>query len=89
MALLRETGVEVVISRGALPTLVLDDENRVREVPTLPLEPVNTIGCGDAFTAGLVSELAAGSSLEDAIDRGHTTAAMNATTVRPGTIRPS
>ncbi len=89
MALLRETGVEVVISRGALPTLVLDDENGVREVPTLPLEPVNTIGCGDAFTAGLVSELAAGSSLEDAIDRGHTTAAMNATTVRPGTIRPS
>jgi fructose-1-phosphate kinase PfkB-like protein len=88
MQLLRKQGVEVVITRGSQPTLVLGEDGALRHIPTVSLEAVNTIGCGDAFAAGLLAEMAASSSLEDSIERAHAVAAMNATTVRPGTIRP-
>ncbi len=89
MTVLHERGVDVVITRGSQPTLVLDRQGKLRRIPPMRLQAVNTIGCGDAFAAGFLCESATGASLEDAVDRGHATAAMNATTVRPGTIRPS
>ncbi|MFP4209955.1 MAG: 1-phosphofructokinase family hexose kinase [Alkalispirochaeta sp.] len=86
-------GVLPVITRGSRPALALT-EDRLGEgggfhrIPVLPLTPVNPIGSGDAFAAGLLHHLAGGSSLPDAIDGAHAVAAMNASQIRPGTIRP-
>jgi 1-phosphofructokinase family hexose kinase len=88
MRRLRDLGVTVVISRGGNATLALDAEGELATFQPLPLTPVNTIGCGDAFTAGLAAELARGSSLADSIEQGHAAAAMNAANVKPGSIRP-
>jgi len=86
-------GVIPVITRGSRPALALTDE-RLGEgegfyrIPVLPMTPVNPIGSGDAFAAGLLHHLASGSGLPDAIEGAHTVAAMNASQIRPGTIRP-
>ena len=49
---LAEDGITVVLSQGAQPTLVLDPEHEtLTGIPAVPLDPVNTIGCGDTMTA--------------------------------------
>ncbi len=88
MRRLHEAGTTVILTRGAHPTMMIDETGALVQIPVTPLDPVNTIGCGDAFTAGLAVELRAGSSLSDAIDRAHAAAAMNATNLKPGSIRP-
>lgn len=85
---LRELGVTAVISRGSKATLALDERGEPATFDPLQLTPVNTIGCGDAFTAGLAAEIARGGSSADAIEQGHAAAAMNAANVKPGSIRP-
>lgn len=80
-------GTRVVITRGANPTLYLS-AGELRTKATLAVTPVNTIGCGDAFTAGLAAELAETEDMEAAIERGHACAAMNAALLKPGSIRP-
>lgn len=59
-------GTKVVISRGKYPTWVFDGE-REREIPSRPVKVVNTVGCGDALTAGLVDSLLSGRTLEEAV----------------------
>ncbi len=55
------------------------------EVPTYPVEVVDTTGAGDAFNGGLAVALAEGKPLPDAIAFANATAAMCVT--RPGTTR--
>ena len=83
-------GITTVLTRGANPVLAVDPvaPATLIECAPLALTPVNTIGCGDAFTAGLAAELAGGGILRDAIERGHAMAAMNAGQLKPGSIRP-
>jgi 5-dehydro-2-deoxygluconokinase len=52
---LLETGTveTVVVKRGASGATVLTATERV-EVPAFPVEPLNTVGAGDAFAAGLI-----------------------------------
>ncbi len=90
MTELAREGLTTVITRGANPALAVDREDPETpvECEPLPLTPVNTIGCGDAFTAGLGAELARGGTLHDAIEQGHVAAAMNAALLKPGAIRP-
>lgn len=82
----REFGCHVVLTRGAFPTL-FTHEGQVCETAVEPLRPLNTTGCGDAMTAGLASALARGSTLPQAILRGHDCARTSARCVRPGTLR--
>lgn len=82
----RDAGSAVVLTRGKRDTLVAADGSLAR-VPVLPVTPVNTIGCGDAFAAGLAVALRDGAELLDAIDRAHECAAANAGLLRPGVIR--
>ncbi len=56
----------LVITRGAGSTLLLD-ENRLLEVPTLKVSPVDTVGAGDSFTGTLAARLARGVDLWQAI----------------------
>jgi fructose-1-phosphate kinase PfkB-like protein len=78
-------GISSVITRGAAPLWKYDAQG-FSEITVLPVEPVNTIGCGDALTAGLAGELGKDKSLNDAIAIGLEFARENAQQIRPGSI---
>jgi sugar/nucleoside kinase (ribokinase family) len=64
-ALARRVGVAVV-KRGARGALAVRD-GAVVEVPAPAVEPVDTIGAGDSFDAGFLSQWIAGKPLEDCL----------------------
>jgi sugar/nucleoside kinase (ribokinase family) len=65
-----------VIKRGADPAVLLQPDQHRAEVPALVLEGVrDTTGAGDAFAAGLLVALAAGSNPVAAAMLGHQSAA--------------
>jgi 1-phosphofructokinase/tagatose 6-phosphate kinase len=79
--------------------LLTDGSRKIRVVESytgyyemdIPLElqltnPVNTIGCGDAFTAGLASALEDGANFKEAITEGIRCGALNAGFIKPGVI---
>lgn len=76
-------GTKLVISRGKYATWVFDGY-RLVELPNRDVPVVNTIGCGDALTAGLTHELLAGDSLLDAVRFGMECALKNARSVKHG-----
>jgi 1-phosphofructokinase/tagatose 6-phosphate kinase len=49
-------------------------------------KPLNTIGSGDAFTAGLAAALGRGASLKEAVAEGCRCGKLNAALLRPGAI---
>jgi len=57
------------------------------EVEVRPVKAVNSIGCGDAFTAGLAAALETGVGFREAINEGCRCGALNAALVRPGVVR--
>eukprot|EP01105_Mastigella_eilhardi_P005415 TRINITY_DN17137_c0_g1_i1.p1 TRINITY_DN17137_c0_g1~~TRINITY_DN17137_c0_g1_i1.p1 ORF type:complete len:324 (-),score=80.16 TRINITY_DN17137_c0_g1_i1:61-1032(-) len=89
-----ETGATPLITDGPRPTLYVDAHGEVREVPSDTLcDVVNTIGCGDSFTAGLAFELhqqrtdcSATDAMACAIAKGKWCATKNAQLLRPGVI---
>ena len=83
---LEQAGTLCVVTRGAKPTLWWRNGLQQAEPPSI--EPLNTIGSGDAFLAGLAVALASGTPLDQAVERGHTMAALNAGLLRPGSVRP-
>ena len=56
----------VVVTLGAQGALVVQ-EGRAEQVPALLVEAVDATGAGDAFAGALAAEMAAGSSLIDAV----------------------
>eukprot|EP00667_Euglena_gracilis_P017057 EG_transcript_17914 len=88
LALRREYGCTVIVTRGSCPTLYTTDQDTVGELLPEVLEPVNTIGCGDAMTAGVLFALATGQTTEEAVALGHRCAKQNAQHLRPGVIQP-
>lgn len=75
-----------VVTRGAYPTLFVDNGMVVEEAP-IDIEPVNTIGSGDAFAAGFMMKYLAGDPLRESVRFGHECAALNAGNLKPGSIR--
>ncbi|MGY1792838.1 carbohydrate kinase family protein [Geodermatophilus sp. SYSU D00525] len=68
----------VLVHAGAAPTRVVTVAGTV-EVPVEPLPAGglrDTTGCGDAFTAGLLTGWRAGASVLDAVRAGHAAAAV-------------
>jgi len=59
----------------------------VKTIQPEPLTPVNTVGSGDAATAGLAAGLHRGLSLEGAVRLAMECAASNALLEKPGSIR--
>ncbi|MFP4329206.1 MAG: 1-phosphofructokinase family hexose kinase, partial [Spirochaetaceae bacterium] len=51
-----DEGTAVVLTRGGKPTLFAFPGGVTGEVSPIEIEPLNTIGCGDAFTAGFAAE---------------------------------
>jgi 1-phosphofructokinase/tagatose 6-phosphate kinase len=82
-----EYHTKIVLSRGGDPVWYFD-ESGAGECPVKKGLPVNTIGSGDAFTAGLSAALFGdGLSFAQAVARGVHCGSLNAGLLRPGVIQ--
>jgi fructose-1-phosphate kinase PfkB-like protein len=82
----REYGVKSVLTRGKREAIAFDGEEFSIH-PTEAIATVNSIGSGDAFTAGLAAKLHTGSSFAEAVAEGQRCGRLNASLLRPGVIR--
>ncbi|MBN1999545.1 bifunctional hydroxymethylpyrimidine kinase/phosphomethylpyrimidine kinase [candidate division KSB1 bacterium] len=82
---LASKNIITILTRGASPVLY-PENGVVRQFPVKKIYPLNTIGCGDAFTAGLAAGLSSGENLDDALKKAVWCAAKNARNIRPGAI---
>jgi 1-phosphofructokinase/tagatose 6-phosphate kinase len=85
-ALYRQSGIITVLTMGKHGALFMD-RGHVQSIAAQSIEPVNTIGCGDAFTAGLASCWRRDHDIEKAVMKGMECAKMNALLMKPGSIR--
>ena len=87
--LYKEYSLLSVITRGKDSVLAFDGGKLLNiSSESIPQEKVqNTIGCGDACTAGFAAALADGSSFEEAVRQGIKCGALNAMTIQPGSIK--
>ena len=76
----------LVLTRGA-DSVLYSEKGELAEYAFESVEPLNTTGSGDAFTAGLASALEDGASLREAVAEGARCGALNAASVRPGVMR--
>ena len=81
----REYDISIVLTRGSRGVMACGEDGILHR-PAKLLSPVNTIGCGDAFTAGFSARFARGGTLSEAIDAGTDCAAANAVRLKPGVI---
>lgn len=82
----RKYGSRVVLTDGNRKLRAVEGNNYFEvDIDSSP-NVVNTIGCGDAFTAGLASALEDGAGFRDAIAEGNRCGALNAGLMRPGVI---
>ncbi len=79
-------GTRTVLTNGKRPALLFNG-SRFQQISPEPVKPVNTIGSGDAFTAGLALKLSRGKSLEEAAAFAHECGARNALLLRPGVVK--
>ena len=83
---LQQRGAErVVVTAGKDPALALDSSSAWR-IRSARIRPVNPIGSGDAFTAGLVWRLARGETLGEACRWAAAAGAANALSLLPGEL---
>jgi 1-phosphofructokinase/tagatose 6-phosphate kinase len=76
----------IVLTRGA-QSVWFAEGDRFSESSFEPIKPVNPIGSGDAFTAGLAAALGDGTTLEEAVSRGIYCGRLNAGFLKVGAIR--
>ena len=75
----------LALTRGA-GSVWYAEKGELAEYAFTPAAALNTVGSGDAFTAGLAAALAYGASLKDAVAEGARCGALNAALLRPGVI---
>ncbi|NCB65721.1 MAG: carbohydrate kinase [Bacilli bacterium] len=76
-------GIKLVISRGKFSTWAFDG-TRLIELPNRDVPVVNTIGCGDALTAGMTHKLLEGCSLAESVQFGMECAIKNSQSIKHG-----
>jgi len=86
MNMAQENKCRVILTDGSRKIIAADADNFF-EVEVQPVNAVNSIGCGDAFTAGLAGALEDGAGFREAISEGCKCGALNAVLVRPGVVR--
>ncbi|MFA6366389.1 MAG: PfkB family carbohydrate kinase [Candidatus Hydrogenedentales bacterium] len=79
-------GTDLIVTRGGSP-IWFEEGGRAAEEPAQSIQAINPTGSGDAFTAGLAYVLSGGGSLREAIREGARLGALNATNLKPGSIR--
>ena len=82
----QQFGIISVLTKGKYGTFFYEN-GAVRNLPAEMIEPVNTIGCGDAFTAGFASLWIREKNITDAIKKGMKCAKLNALSLHPGVIK--
>jgi 1-phosphofructokinase family hexose kinase len=82
----RKYGCSVILTNGSREIWTADRGGFLK-VPIQSVKAVNSIGCGDAFTAGLAAALDEGAGLNEAIANASRCGAMNAALLKPGVIR--
>ena len=82
----KKYGCRVILTRGSRKTWAAD-EKYFFETDFTAIKPVNPIGCGDAFTAGLASALGDGAGFKEAITEGLRCGALCAGLIKPGVIK--
>lgn len=75
----------IVVTRGKLETYAAEKGTLFIE-PTEKIKPLNTIGCGDSFSAGFLYEFLRSRKTSDALKKGTWCAARNAEREAPGDI---
>lgn len=81
----REYRSTTILTRGSREVLYVE-QGAIQSIQPEKITPVNTIGCGDAFTAGLAASWLRGRELLVAIQNGLACAKRNALLLRPGVI---
>ncbi len=79
-------GIRTILTRGAMPVLFIDRNAKIKEEGIHAVKTVNTIGCGDAVTAGIAFKLNEDENLEEAVRFGIKCGSKNAALLRPGVI---
>jgi ribokinase len=82
LALLKQGCANVVITLGAKGAFVATADGELHHVPTPRVNPVDTVGAGDCFTAWLAVGIGEGLSLTEAAGRAAKAASIAVT--RPG-----
>jgi len=86
MSLQRQYNVITVLTNGSKPVLYYESNTIARICPP-KITPLNTTGCGDAFTAGFASEFRRSRDITKAVKKGLSCGRKNALTLRPGYLR--
>ncbi len=79
-------GSSFVLTRGSR-NILCAEKGKVMEIPVEKVVPVNTIGSGDAFAAGMTFALSRQASLTEAVKKGMECGAKNAMLLKPGSIK--
>jgi len=85
--LVGNSDIKTILTRGTMPVIYIDEKNQIFEEKVKIVKPVNTIGSGDAFTAGLAFKLNQKASLQEAVLFGLECGSKNAALIKPGVIR--
>jgi len=80
-----EYGMDIVLTHGRYPVLYTDGEKVSQLLPDA-IKPINPIGSGDAFTAGMTSAIHRGEPLAESVRHGMSCAVRNALLEKPGAI---
>ena len=65
-ALARHPSLTALVKRGAAGVRILQAGQPALDIPSLPVEIVNTVGAGDAFAAGLIASRLGGADWAEA-----------------------
>lgn len=66
----------VTITRGAAGALICRTGTSPLEIPAVPVDPVDSVGAGDALAAGVAAAVADGRGLQESVTEGVTGAAQ-------------
>lgn len=86
MIALEQRGIRVVLTDGAQPVWYVQG-GRVLRRPVKAVVPVNAIGSGDAFAAGLAAVWSETGDMDAAVDKALWCGEQNARLIKPGVIR--
>lgn len=79
-------GSVIIVTRGERDVIAADSGVAIVS-PVEPVVPVNVIACGDSFSAGFLHAWVSRHDLAAALAEGSRCAALNARSIRPGSLR--
>lgn len=84
---LKNNGITLIITNSKSEILYRDDIGVKTYSPPIIDSPLNTTGCGDAFSAGMVYSLINNDSISELVKTGAEWGYLNSMTITPGDIK--